>query len=274
MNYRHAFHAGGIADVFKHAVLIHLLERLAVRDKPFFVLDTHAGIGRYALDGAEAQRTGEYHHGIDKVMGAASPGPLLHRLAELARAEGAARYPGSPLIASALRRPGDRLALCELHAEDVELLRAACRGLRDVAIHHRDGWEALPALLPPAERRGLVLIDPPFEQPEELRRAVDGLASAWQRWSTGQFMLWYPIKERSTIDRFHAALQSTAMRKTVVVEFLPQAEDQRVGLNGSGLILVNPPWQIEEAMAQLFVDLKASLDLPDARTRTIWLIGE
>jgi 23S rRNA (adenine2030-N6)-methyltransferase len=279
VNYRHAFHAGGVADVFKHAALALLIDRLRAKDKAFFMLDTHAGIGLYDLAGDEATRTGEAITGILQLAAAPAIGPHLARYLEIVRSFNPGSsdiryYPGSPSVVHAAKRHEDRLVLCELHPEDAATLKHVVRHAANVAAHRRDGYEGLKAFLPPPERRGLVLIDPPFEDRNELKYLVDALEMAWKRWPTGQYVVWYPIKDRRLIERFFAELGNTGIRKALVAEFLPESADQADKLNGSGLLLINPPWQIEDALSDLMSELKIALNRPEARTRLEWLIGE
>lgn len=279
MNYRHAFHAGGIADVFKHSALVLLIERLKAKDKAFFMLDTHAGIGLYDLTGDEATRTGEAATGIQALALSDKVGPHLSRYLEIVRGVNASgteitTYPGSPAIARAAKRPEDRLVLSELHPDDAATLKRVFRHDETVAVHHRDGYEALKAFLPPAERRGLVLIDPPFEDRNELKYLVDAIELAWKRWPTGQYVVWYPIKDKRLVERFFAELGNTGIRKVLIAEFLPDAIDVPDKLNGSGLLMINPPWQIDDALAELLAELKTGLNRPKARTKLDWLIGE
>ncbi len=269
MNYRHVFHAGGIADCFKHAALVALIERLAEKPAGFAVLDTHAGIGLYDLDSDQAARTGEWQAGIGALWRTRPPG--LARYVDLVAGQSGGalvRYPGSPALAAALLRPQDRLICCELHPEDVGVLR---QRVPRAEVHHRDGYEALKALLPPRERRGLALIDPPYEDRLELLRLADALPRLCARWPTGHVMLWYPIKDRPAVDRFHAAVVAAGLRRLLVAEFLPGGDG---ALKGSGLLLVNPPWRYDETLAALLPDLAAGLELDGADTRLEWLVGE
>ncbi|MFV3131991.1 23S rRNA (adenine(2030)-N(6))-methyltransferase RlmJ [Niveispirillum sp. KHB5.9] len=267
MNYRHIFHAGNAADVMKHAVLAWLLDRLGTKDAPFFVLDTHAGIGRYDLDNQAATRTGEALRGIRRVLADGGADrlpegakPYLDLLAKLNEgADGVKTYPGSPLISRMMMRERDRLVLAELHVEDVKTLRTLFQGDGQIAVHHMDGWLSLKAHLPPKERRGLVVIDPPFEAPDEYERMVAALALAHRRWATGQYLLWYPVKDRTAVWRFHQMLEDTGIPKMLAAELCWSDDDRSDRLNGSGLILVNPPWRTEETLNELLPALQTGL---------------
>ncbi len=255
MNYRHAYHAGNFADCVKHALLVWLLRALARKDAPFAVLDTHAGIGAYDLSSDAARRTGEAAQGIGRVTESAAPEladylAVVHRLG---------MYPGSPAIARALLRPGDRLVCCELHPEDFAALRR--RFARDdaVSVHHRDGYEALRALLPPKERRGLVLIDPPYEAVDEFDRVADGLTVANARFPAGVLAAWYPIKHRAPVRAFHAAIRGAPIRDSVACEFLLRSPLNPALLNGCGLLVINPPWRFETESLGILQALLAAL---------------
>lgn len=247
MNYRHAFHAGNFADCMKHALLVWLVRALQRKEKPAFFLDTHAGRGRYDLAGAEAQRTGEWRDGIARLRAAADPA-LAEYLGVIARL---GLYPGSPLLIQALMRPGDRLACCELHAEEATALKRVFADDPAVAVHRRDGWEALGALLPPPERRGLVLIDPSFEAEDEFSRLADGLHRAHRRFANGVLVAWYPIKSRARVRQFHARLREHGMAEALAAEFCRRAPLDPARLNGGGLIIVNPPFGFAEAAPAL-----------------------
>lgn len=245
MNYRHAFHAGNFADCMKHALLVRLLRGLAAKETPFRVLDTHAGLGGTDLASAEAERTGEWRQGIGRLLDIAD-GPLADYLS-LVRAAGAPRhYPGSPALIRALLRPQDHLLACELHPEDHATLRARFRADRQVAVHHRDGWEALKALTPFPERRGLVLMDPPFEQAEEFERLARGIALVARRFRAAIQACWYPIKHRAPVRAFHAGLRESGVRDLVAAELWLREPTDPARLNGCGLLVANPPWRFEE----------------------------
>ena len=280
MNYRHAFHAGNFGDVLKHVVLVALLERLTGKDKPLFFLDTHAGRGRYDLDSAEARRSGEADAGIRRVAKAAALPPLVGRYLDIVRrcdpgnAERVRYYPGSPRIAAMLLRPGDRAALCELAPVEADRLKAEFARDSRVSVHRRDGYEALKGLLPPVERRGLALVDPPYErQEEEFSVVADALATAQRHWAEGVYAAWYPIKRSTTVDAFHAALRSRGVGKLLAVELSVHPPDSSVGLNGSGLVILNPPWQVDRDLTVALPALHGVLSKDgEGGSRVEWLV--
>ena len=278
MNYRHLFHAGYFADVFKHVVLSLLLKSLHRKDAPFCYLDTHAGAGRYDLASAEAQKTGEYHEGIQRLWDTQTPPELAEYLA-VVRAQnsaGALRYyPGSPVIAQQFLRPQDRMVLLELQADECALLQARFAGDRQVVVQRLNGYSGLKAYLPPKERRGLVLIDPPYESNNEFEQVVDGLRVAHDRWTSGVYAIWYPIKDRPPVERFHRALVATGIRKILLLELCPYPDDASLRLNGSGMIVINPPWMLEETLQTLLPQLLKLLQSQSTgRSRLAWLVPE
>jgi 23S rRNA (adenine2030-N6)-methyltransferase len=240
MNYRHAFHAGNFADCAKHALLVWIVRALARKEAPFLVLDTHAGRGRYDLM-AEAERTGEWRDGIARLLGD-TPEPLAGYVALV---EQLGLYPGSPLLVRALLRERDRLACCELHPEDALALRRAFARDRQVAVHHRDGYEAVRALLPPPERRGLVLLDPPFEADAEWDHLLAALSHGARRFPGGVYAAWYPIKGRAAPRAFHDAIRDNGLRDVVAAELWLRDPVDAARLNGCGLLVRNPPWGFE-----------------------------
>jgi len=282
MNYRHIYHAGNFADVLKHAVLARLVRYMQNKDKAFRVLDTHAGIGLYDLSSEEAQKTGEWREGIGRVLEA----DLVPQVAELLEPyltairelnpEGDLRlYPGSPKLARMLFRPQDRLSAMELHPDDFQRLHRLFEGDHHARITELDGWLALGAHLPPKEKRGIVLVDPPFEGEGEYERLVDGLAKAWRRFPGGTYCLWYPIKKDAPIKPFHEALQALEIPKMLCAELSVKSDRGFTGLTGSGLIIVNPPFTLKDELHALLPALKDMLAQDRfASQRAFWLRGE
>ena len=258
MNYRHAFHAGNFADCVKHALLVALLDALRAKPKPFAVLDTHAGIGAYDLSAPEPQRTGEWRDGIARAMD--SDDPALARWLGLVRQAGwPASYPGSPALIRAMLRPGDRLALCELHPDDHATLKARFRGDPQVAVHRRDAYESLTALTPFPERRGLVLIDPPFEQEGEFDRLAQGIAALRHRFRAGIIAAWYPVKHRTPVRAFHTALRDADVPDCIACELTLREPTDPTRLNGCGLLVANPPFGFEATARAILAALLARL---------------
>jgi 23S rRNA (adenine2030-N6)-methyltransferase len=262
VKYRHSFHAGNFADVMKHAALVAVLARLAEKDRPLFLLDTHAGRGRYDL--ADAGREAE--RGIARVAAAGieAAHPALARYLAIVRGlndGGAIRaYPGSPLIAAALLRPGDRAAFCELQEPEAEALRREFRGDARIGVHVRDGYEALGALLPPAETRGLALIDPPYEETDaDFARVAEALVAAAARWPQGVLMAWYPIKLGAVASRLHRRIVAAGTKRVLAAELSVHPDDSRAGLNGSGIVTINPPWRFAEDLQAILPPLHAAL---------------
>ncbi|MBP2314425.1 23S rRNA (adenine(2030)-N(6))-methyltransferase RlmJ [Azospirillum soli] len=278
MNYRHIFHAGNPADVMKHAVLALILDRLCAKPTPFCVLDAHAGIGRYDLKSEPARKTLEYQDGIGRLFGNPLPHPALQPYLDAVAAlnpDGALRwYPGSPRLARALMREQDRLVLNELHPDDWQTLKEEFAGDRRVSVQRTDAYQALKANLPPKEKRGLVLIDPPFEQPDEFARMAEGLKAAHKRWPTGVYALWYPIKERPAVWRFQEAVENTGISKILMAELTWHPEDTHLRLNGSGLLIVNPPWTLDETLREMLPALHAALPSTGGGTKVDWLVPE
>lgn len=254
LSYRHGFHAGNHGDVLKHAVLALLLESMTRKPTPLAYLETHAGIGRYRLDSAEAEKTGEYTAGIGRIWNADDVPPVIEPYLRAVRAlnpGGVLReYPGSPEIARSLLRENDRLLLAELHPSDHPRLKAAYGDDRRVAVHHMDGYQALKAFLPPPENRGIVLIDPSYEVKTEYAQAADALVNAQRRWRNGLFALWYPVLQRATVIALENRLRAASLPKFAVAE-LRIADDGASGMTGSGLFIVNAPWRFDETMRTL-----------------------
>src|SRR4051812_31910690 len=275
MNYRHGYHAGNFADVLKHVALCELLRLLTAKDKKLFVLDTHAGVGGYDLSGSLAARTREAEAGIGRLMAmprAGRPAAVARYLGAVAaydrkfgRGEGVRHYPGSPRLVRAGLRPGDRFVACELHPQDALALKREFAGDRAVDVRQADGYHALKALLPPVERRGLVLIDPPFEAADEFERLERALRQALRRFATGCYAIWYPIKDEAAVAAFKATL---AGLKALVLEL--RLQDAPEGkLAACGLAVINPPWTFQEAMAEALPWLGTALQAAPALTPLI-----
>jgi len=276
MNYRHAFHAGGFADVIKHIVLVRILIYLQEKQAAFRVIDTHAGAGLYDLTGEEARRGGEWLTGIARIMQARfseTTLPLVKPYLDIVRAfnpnRDLAAYPGSPLIARALLRPQDRLTACEVEPKARTRLIDALRRDTQARVVDLDGWLALPAFVPPKERRGLVLIDPPYEQKDEFERLAEGFAQAYAKWPTGSYLLWYPVKSRRATDTLarlvaEAVGASKPAGKALRLEFsvAPLAAD--TALASAGLLIVNPPWTLLGELKAILPELEKPLGLGGA----------
>ena len=271
MNYRHAFHAGGFADVIKHIVLVRILTYLQDKAAAFRVIDTHAGAGVYDLAGEEARRGGEWLTGIARIMQARfseTTMPLLKPYLDIVRAfnpqSPLKTYPGSPLIARALLRPQDRLTACEVEPKARKRLIEALRRDTQARVVDLDGWTALPAFVPPKERRGLVLIDPPFEQKDEFARLATGFAEAFAKWPTGSYLLWYPVKSRrATDDLARQVAQAIAGGRPpgtcLRLEFSVAPRAAEAGLISAGLLIVNPPWTLMGELKAILPELEKPL---------------
>ncbi|MGQ0384697.1 MAG: 23S rRNA (adenine(2030)-N(6))-methyltransferase RlmJ [Gammaproteobacteria bacterium] len=279
MKYRHSCHAGNFADVVKHVALVAVLARLGQKERPLFLLDTHAGRGRYALDA----RAGEAGGGVLRLAAAdpaGMPQPVARYLGIVRQFNAGAadlhEYPGSPMIAAALLREQDRTAFCELLPAEADALRALFRRDARVGVHCRDGFEAVRALLPAQEARGLVLIDPPYEETEEdFRRVALALGDASPRWPQGTLAAWYPIKQGLQAARFLRGLAQSGLKRLLAAELCIHPDDSRAGLNGSGLVFVNPPFRLDEDLRAALPWLHRVLAPAGAgRTRVELLAGE
>lgn len=256
MNYRHIYHAGNFADIFKHLILIHLIQYLQIKDTPICILDSHAGIGLYDLLGSAAQKTREYEQGIYKIMQANSPPPLVQKLLALIKHlpenQGLSLpryYPGSPLIAKSLLREKDRLVLSELHPEDYNTLSQYFYNEKKIHIHHQDAYQTLNAILPPFEKRGLVLIDPPYEDKDEYKLLEQVLLKTLKKWPLGMYAIWYPIKKSHSLPSSLIHKIAPLCKTYLQQEWLLYPEDSPIGLNGSGMLILNPPWNFKETFS-------------------------
>jgi 23S rRNA (adenine2030-N6)-methyltransferase len=276
MNYRHVYHAGNFADVLKHAIFLSCLDHLALKDKPFAVVDSHAGAGHYDLSGTEAQKTGEWRDGIGRVLDASDAPPIIVRYVAAVRAaqtpetDGVTLYPGSPRLALRVMRPQDRLTAVELNPSAAASLQAAVRGHRIARILQADGYAALAHLIPPPEKRGLVLLDPPFEAADEFEMLARAIKTAYDAWETGTFLAWYPVKDATAAARFEAELQGHAIPNMLAAGLTVQSPSERMA--SCGLIVINPPFT-------LFAGLEGALPWladrlakgPGAGSRLAWL---
>ena len=282
MNYRHAFHAGNFADVVKHAILTRILAYLMRKDAAFRVIDTHAGIGLYDLFGDQAERTGEWQDGIGRLIRATLPPDIAALLApylDAVRAQnpdGALRYyPGSPFIARHMLRAQDRLMGFELHPLDAEALRENFAGDVQTRITALDAWKIFGTHLPPKERRGLVLVDPPFEEKGEFARMAKSLVQGHQRWPGGTYTYWYPIKDVTEVNAYIKALKASGIAKILRIELTIDSPTTPPRLHGTGMIVVNPPFVLEEEMRTLLPVLAELLGVEGrGRWSVDWVAGE
>lgn len=282
MNYRHHFHAGNFADVVKHVLLQGLLDGLGRKDTPYCYIDTHAGLGFYDLGASEAQRTLEFKSGLARVKLAPPEGmpawvvDYQKAVVALQAERGGFWYPGSPWLALHMMRPQDRAVFMELHPEDAATLRTNFSRKSQAAVHQRDAYEGLVALIPPKEKRGLVLIDPPYEEErDDYAPVVELLKKAHAKWPTGMYALWFPIKDYHAITRFYRRLRNTGIPKILATELNVLPPDNSLGLNGSGMIIVNPPWQFSDVAFRTLKWLRPVLsDHPQSSMKVEWLTAE
>jgi 23S rRNA (adenine2030-N6)-methyltransferase len=269
MNYRHAFHAGNFADVAKHLALVAILEHLRKKQAPFAVIDTHAGRGAYDLRSEKAQRTGESGRGIGRLAGLISGQTALSSYLRLVKECGVGTYPGSPLLEAKLLRPQDRLVAIEKHPDDAAALATLLKPFPKARAETADGYGRLVALLPPAERRGVILIDPPYEAGDEFRTAARAFAAAYRRFATGIYAIWFPVKSRAEADGFCGEVLASGATKVLRLDVMlvAPAEDR---LSAAGLIVVNPPYLFEDEMRGAFAEV---LPLLEATARFDWLAG-
>ncbi|NRG17680.1 23S rRNA (adenine(2030)-N(6))-methyltransferase RlmJ [Rhizobiales bacterium] len=282
MNYRHIYHAGNIGDVLKHIALALVIDYLKRKPAAFRVIDTHAGLGLYDLSSDEAQKTGEWRRGVGRVLEAEMPetvrgvlAPWLEAISSVNQGGPLMCYPGSPEIARRLIRRQDRLTLTELHARDFETLSALYAGDIQVKTIELDGWLALKSFLPPKERRGLVIIDPAFEDAREFETLGRGLIEGWKRWSSGIFLAWYPVKDRRAVDRLHATLRDSGMRDVLSLELSAGRPASDKPMISSGLVIVNPPWTFAENMRSALPFLSKTLrEGPGSAWKCVSIVDE
>ena len=285
MNYRHHFHAGNFADVMKHVLLLQILTRLNQKDKPYRYIDTHGGAGKYDLSTSAAQKSGEFLTGIhrlvkldDSIKRNAPEGvkQYLDIVEKMREGSGKGAYPGSPWFALEGMRETDKATIFEMQRDVFQQLYMNIRDRR-AGLHERDAYEGLLGVIPPKEKRGVVMIDPHYElERKDFPQLVELIVAAYKKWPTGCFAIWYPIKDRAMIERFEKKMFKTGIRRQLVCEVCVWPDDTPVGLNGCGLLVINPPWKFsqdaDEALQWLFPHLRMSENGGHAAVR--WLVGE
>ncbi|HGF7195889.1 23S rRNA (adenine(2030)-N(6))-methyltransferase RlmJ [Vibrio cholerae] len=278
LSYRHSFHAGNHADVLKHIVQSLILNSLQQKEKPFVYHDTHSGVGRYDLTHEWSEKTGEYKQGIARVWQQDNiPADLdsyLDAIRQLNQGETLRYYPGSPRVARAHLREQDRMVLTELHPSDYPLLEQEFHRDRQVSIYKEDGFARLKASLPPQERRGLVLIDPPYELAKEYRDVVRAIAQSYKRWATGIYAIWYPVVNRCDIDDMLEGLQGLEIRKILQIELGVAPDTNERGMTASGMIVINPPWTLESQMQTILPFLKQAIAPATGHYKVEWVVPE
>lgn len=281
MNYRHAFHAGNHADVLKHVVQLALLDSFKRKDSPFFVLDTHGGRGRYLLASEESRKTLEAEDGVMRLMAQSQLPEVVERYLKAVQADNPVgamvTYPGSPLLSARALRDQDRMAACELQPEEAEALKTLFHGDSRVGVHAGDGYQLLRGLLPPKLNgakigRGLVLIDPPYEvQDAEYPRILAALAETLARWPQATCAVWFPIKQRRTILHFLRKATALPVKSALTIELLVRPDESPLRLNGSGMLVLNAPWQFDRVIGPALPALRQHLGENGASTRLDWL---
>ncbi|EKF9062499.1 23S rRNA (adenine(2030)-N(6))-methyltransferase RlmJ [Vibrio cholerae] len=278
LSYRHSFHAGNHADVLKHIVQSLILNSLQQKEKPFVYHDTHSGVGRYDLTHEWSEKTGEYKQGIARVWQQdkipAELDSYMDAIRQLNQGETLRYYPGSPRVARAHLREQDRMVLTELHPSDYPLLEQEFHRDRQVSIYKEDGFARLKASLPPQERRGLVLIDPPYELAKEYRDVVRAIAQSYKRWATGIYAIWYPVVNRCDIDDMLESLQGLEIRKILQIELGVAPDTNERGMTASGMIVINPPWTLESQMQTILPFLKQAIAPATGHYKVEWVVPE
>nr|WP_086939230.1 23S rRNA (adenine(2030)-N(6))-methyltransferase RlmJ [Thaumasiovibrio occultus] len=277
LSYRHSFHAGNHADVVKHIVETLILQTLKQKEKPFVYHDTHSGVGRYDLQDERAEKTGEYKEGIARIFEQENLPEGMQDYLDAIKAlnEGDLRYyPGSPRVARAQIREQDRMVLTELHPADFPLLLQEFRGDRQVKMYKEDGFARLKGSLPPKERRGLVLIDPPYELKHEYQDVVNAIADAHKRWATGIYAIWYPVVYRDNVDLILDGLEDAGIRRILQIELGVSPDTTERGMTASGMIVINPPWKLEQQMADILPWLQQHIAPTHGHTTLRWVVPE
>ena len=280
LSYQHIYHAGNFADVHKHTVLCLLLESLSIKEKPFFVLDAFAGRGGYELSSSEAEKTGEYHRGIERLWGGSDLPPLLNAYLDgVAEFNGAnrpaalTRYPGSPWLIRHMLRQQDRMALCELHPTEFEALREVIRSEKRVQLFKRDAMEGIRGMLPPKERRGLLLVDPSYESKQEYLSIPEVIIQTYKHWREGTYAIWYPILPAGNHEKLLAALKRSGIRK--ILNCSLAIDHEREGMFGTGIVVINPPWKLKEQIESVSPYLSRILSDEEKGSYSVqWLVPE
>jgi len=278
LSYQHSYHAGNFADVHKHSVLSLLLIALQAKEKPFFVLDAFAGRGLYQLDDAAAEKTGEYHQGIERIWQEPSLPDSMTGYMQAVRNENIdsrlMRYPGSPLLIRSMIRNQDRMAVCELHPAEFDALRQSLHSERRVALHKRDAIDGMKAMLPPKERRGLLLLDPAYELKQEYESVPAAVIDTYRHWREGIYAIWYPILAAGNHEKLRASLKRSGIRKILDTQLMVD-DPESGGMYGSGMIIINPPWKLKDQMEELLPWLTARLANDGSGPSGVkWLVPE
>lgn len=279
LSYRHSFHAGNYADVLKHTVQSLIIESLKEKEKPFLYVDTHSGAGRYQLTSEHAEKTGEYLQGIARIWEQSDlPEELLPYMNIVRRMNDNGRlryYPGSPLLAKHLLREDDALMLSELHSTDFPLLRAEFSRDHRTKVSKEDGYQQLKSKLPPASRRGFILMDPSYELKSDYEAVVKGVEEGYKRFATGTYAIWYPVVLRQHIKRMIKQLEATGIRKILQIELAVRPDSDQRGMTASGMIVINPPWKLEQQMKKVLPWLHKTL-VPEGTGHTLveWVVPE
>jgi len=278
LSYRHSFHAGNHADVLKHLTEVAILDYLLQKDKPLCYHDTHAGAGLYSLQSSQAQKTAEYTEGIGKLWHYQPQSPLLGKYLNVVKQlnpDGELNfYPGSPKIAAMLLRAGDQLQATELHPSDFPLLQSQFLQRRLTRIENIDAFAGIKAMLPPLVKRGLVLIDPPYELKTEYQDLIKGLQEAYKRFPQATYAIWYPVIERSSIEAFIAAIVATGIKNQLRIEFNLHADSPGHGMTGSGMLVINPPYTLAQSLAPALSEVQQQLGNPASHYQIMQLVGE
>ncbi|MCW8866137.1 MAG: 23S rRNA (adenine(2030)-N(6))-methyltransferase RlmJ [Colwellia sp.] len=281
LSYRHAFHAGNFADVLKHSVLTLVLDYMTRKEKGFHYIDSHSGAGMYQLADEFAQKTGEYKDGIAKLINEQelpeALQPYINLISELnpdSEKNGLDLYPGSPGIAKRFMRRQDSTHLFELHPTDIQHLTDFCHRWKKAFIKQSDGYQGVLGLLPPPSRRGVVLIDPPYELKEDYQKAVNTIIKAYKKFATGTYILWYPVVQRERINEMESTFIESDVKNLLKVEFCLSNDTDEYGMTGTGLFIVNPPWQLAKQMNQVLPYLKAKLGTHNSSFSVEQLIDE